>query len=278
MSLVHPTAQIHSTAIIEVGAEIGEGVSVGPFSVIGPQVRLGRGVRIGSHVVIEGRTSLGEESQVFQFASIGAKPQDLKYSGEESILEIGSHNIVREYVTIQPGTAGGGMKTVVGDRNLFMACSHVAHDVTIGSGNIVANSAAIAGHVVVGDRVVIGGLSGIHQFVRLGDLSMIGAGAMVSKDVPPFAIVQGDRARFVAVNVVGLERAKIGREEIQNIRSLFRKAFFGGISFSSLPEESADLVAKSTLCAQVVEFIKSSERGVVAGRRRRAGDDAEDLD
>jgi UDP-N-acetylglucosamine acyltransferase len=156
---------IHSTAVVAPEAEIGDGCSVGPYSVIGPKVKLGNGCRVGSHVVIEGNTTIGDENQIFQFASVGAAPQDLKYHGEDSTLQIGSRNIIREYVTLQPGTEGGGMQTTIGDQNLFMACCHVGHDCRVGHRNVFANSAALAGHVTIGNGVIVGGLSGVHQFV-----------------------------------------------------------------------------------------------------------------
>ncbi|MCL4139356.1 UNVERIFIED_CONTAM: hypothetical protein GTU68_039304, partial [Idotea baltica] len=197
---------IHSTAIIHEGASLGEGTEVGPYSVIGSKVKLGKNNIIKSHVVIEGNTEIGDENTFFQFASVGAAPQDLKFHGEDSKLIIGNKNTIREYVTLQPGTEGGGMLTSIGDQNLFMASSHVGHDCKVGNANVIANSVALAGHVTIHDFVIMGGLSAVHQFVRIGDSSMISGGSMVIKDIPPFSIAQGDRASLVGINKIGLER------------------------------------------------------------------------
>ncbi|MBX7143198.1 MAG: acyl-ACP--UDP-N-acetylglucosamine O-acyltransferase [Oligoflexia bacterium] len=260
-------SEIHATAIVHSGASIGEGTSIGPYSVIGPHVVLGKGNKIGPHVVIEGHTTLGDYNTVFQFASVGSAPQDLKYRGEPSTLSIGDKNIIREYVTLQPGTQGGGMSTSVGNGNLFMASTHVGHDCHIGSSNVFANSAALAGHVTVGDCVVVGGLSGVHQFVHLGNYCLLGAGAMVNKDVPPYCIVEGNRAGLAGLNVVALERRGFGAEEIRLIRAAYRDLFLGS---GTLKERLHILDASTPKTGRVrdlIEFVKQSQRGVCSPRK-----------
>ena len=257
--------EIHPMSAVDPGAVIGAGTTIGPFTVIGPDVKIGRNCRIGPHVVIDGDTTIGDENQIYQFASVGAPPQDLKWSGEKTQLVIGDRNIIREYVTIQPGVEQFGGLTKIGSRNLFMACCHVAHDCFLGDGNWVTNSAAIAGHVVVGNGCIIGGLSGIHQFVRLGDVAFVAAGSMVSKDVPPFCMAQGDRAVIRRINEIGMQRNGYEKDGIRSARKLFRHIFMSdGVmkdNLASVPEElRADPTAQKML-----EFIESSERGVAFG-------------
>jgi UDP-N-acetylglucosamine acyltransferase len=259
---------IHPTAIVDPSALLGAGTSVGPYSIVGAGVVMGLGNRVGSHVVIEGRTRIGDHNEFFQFCSVGARPQDLKYRGEPSELIIGSRNIIRECATLQPGTQGGGMLTRVGDGNLFMANTHVGHDCMVGDRCIMANSAALAGHVTVGNGVVIGGMVGIHQFVRLGDIAMIGAGAMVNRDIPPFTMAIGDRATLQGLNRVGLERNGVSREEIALIRRLYRDLFLGesaDLQRMRFKERLVHLRASalgSARTAAFLTFIEGSERGV----------------
>ena len=211
---------IHPSAVVEDGAELGTGVQVGPFCVVGPQVRLDDGVVLKSHVVISGETSIGKETTVFPFASIGEVPQDLKFRGERSRLEIGTGNRIREYVTINPGTEGGGALTRVGNDGLFMAGSHIAHDCQIGDRVILVNNASVAGHCILEDDVIVGGLSGVHQFVRIGRGAMIGAVTMVTADVIPFGLVQGPRGHLDGLNLVGLKRRGASRADITALRDL----------------------------------------------------------
>src|SRR5437016_3744898 len=193
---------IHSTAVVDRHAELHSTVEVGPYAVIGPKVKIGARTRVGAHAVIEGDTTIGEGNAIFQFAAIGAIPQDQKYAGEPTRLVIGDSNQIREFATVHIGTAGGGGVTRVGNQCLLMANSHVAHDVQLGDGCILANSAALAGHVVVEDRVIFGGLSAVHQFTRIGRLAFVSGGAMVTQDVPPYVTVQGDRAEVVGITTV----------------------------------------------------------------------------
>lgn len=272
---------IHPTAIVDPSAQLGEGTTVGPYSIIGPHVVLGRDNVVGPHVVIEGHTKIGDGNTIYQFASVGAAPQDLKYRGEPSELIIGNKNIIRECVTLQPGTVGGGMLTKIGDQNLFMANTHVGHDTIVGSRCVFANSAALAGHVIVGDGVIVGGLSGIHQFVRLGDVAMIGAGAMVSQDVPPYFMAQGDRAKIHGINRVGLERNGGTKEDLAAIRSLYRGIFpppsVSTRERKTFKERLAAVkieVAGNARACQVVQFLESSERGVCSHHGVGDGGDA----
>ena len=244
--------QIHPSAIVEPGAELGQGVRIGPFCHIGPQVRLGDGVELKSHVVVAGETAIGEQTVIFPFASIGQAPQDLKFGGEWTRLVIGARNRIREYVTMNPGTAGGGGVTQIGDDGLFMSSSHVAHDCRIGNRVILVNSVAIAGHCVIEDEVIVGGLSGVHQFVRIGRGAMIGALSMVAADVLPHGLVSGPRGHLEGLNLVGLKRRGASRAEIAALRELL-----GALGSGSL-RETANARAAGEVTAmerEVLDFI-----------------------
>ena len=245
-------AVIHPSAVIEPGAEIGPGVSIGPFCVIGSQVRLAAGVELKSHVVIAGDTSVGEGTVIFPFASIGQDPQDLKFKGEHTRLEIGARNRIREYVTMKPGTEGGGGVTRIGDDGLFMANCHVAHDCQIGNRVVLVYSVAVAGHCVLGDDVIVGGLSGIHQFVRIGRGAMIGALSMVTADVIPYGLVQGPRAHLDGLNLVGLKRRGANRAEIAELREVLARLHDG--SFRDTARELASM-DRGAMVGEVLDFI-----------------------
>ena len=202
---------IHPTAVIEDGAELGANVEVGPYSIVGAEVSLGDGVRLHSHVVVGGQTTIGPGTEIFPFASIGLAPQDLKYAGEKSTLTIGARVRIREHVTMNPGTEGGGLITSVGDDCLFMVGSHVAHDCIVGNNVILANNATIAGHVQVGDFAILGGLSAVHQFVRIGAHSMIGGMSGIEQDLIPYGSAMGERARLRGLNLVGIKRRDYSR-------------------------------------------------------------------
>ena len=217
------SGDIHPSAVIDPAARIGAGCEIGPFCVVGPQVELGRGVVLKSHVVVTGETVIGDETIVFPFASIGEVPQDLKYRGERARLEIGARNRIREYVTMNPGTEGGGGVTRVGDDGLYMTGCHVAHDCQIGDRVILVNHVAIAGHCVLGDDVIVGGLSGVPQFERIGRGAMIGAVTMVTADVIPFGLVQGPRGHLDGLNLVGLKRRGASRADIHALREMLGK-------------------------------------------------------
>jgi len=267
---------IHATAIISDGAIIGDNCSVGPYTVIGPKVVLGSDNWVGPHVVIEGNTHIGSGNKIFQFASIGAAPQDLKYRGEDSLLRIGNNNLIREYVTLQPGTTGGGMQTIIGNSNLFMACSHVGHDSKIGNSNVIANAAAIAGHVSIGDFATIGGLCGIHQFVSIGDYALLGAGAMVSQDIPPFLVGQGDRAHLTGVNVVALQRRGFSAEDIQSLKRVYREVFLSDGIFKERAARARSKFVDFPHAQTLLNFIENSERGVASARRGAKQEESED--
>ncbi len=216
---------IHPTAIVAKEAKISPKAKVGPFCVIGPDVTLAENVTLHSHIAVEGITSIGENTEVFPFASLGHKPQDLKFKGEKSQLIIGKHNTIREHVTMNPGTEGGGLKTRVGDHCLFMMGSHVAHDCNVGDHVILANNATLAGHVHIGDFAIIGGLSAVHQYVRIGKHAIIGGMSGVENDVIPYGSVIGERAWLAGLNLVGLKRRGFDRDTIHALRSAFKMLF-----------------------------------------------------
>ena len=254
---------VHPSAVVEDGATLGRNVQVGPFCHVGGEVHLGDGCVLHSHVVVAGRTRVGPGTRIFPFASIGHPPQDLKYAGEPSTLEIGAENIVREHVTINPGTTGGGMRTVVGDRNLFMMGAHVAHDSRVGNGCVMANNATLGGHVVVEDGAIIGGLAAVHQFVRVGTQAMIGGLSAVVQDVIPYGMVFGDRATLRGLNWVGLKRAGTDRETMTRLRNSFRQLFDGeGPINERLKSVSAEY-GDDPMVGRIVEFMAAeSDRGL----------------
>jgi UDP-N-acetylglucosamine acyltransferase len=218
---------IHPSAIVEPGARLAQSTKVGPFCVVGAEVELGDGVELLSHVAVAGRTSIGADTRIFPFASIGHAPQDMKYKGEPSRLVIGRNNVIREHVTMNPGTEGGGLLTQIGDNCLFMVGVHVAHDCIIGDGVIMANNATLAGHVLIGDYAVFGGLSAVHQFVRIGQHAMVGGVSGVERDVIPYGSVLGDRARLTGLNLVGMQRRGFSRDDIQALRTAYQMLFDG---------------------------------------------------
>lgn len=221
------TDLIHPTAIINSSATIGANCKIGPYCVIGPQVVLGDECCLHSHVVIDGNTHIGDKCEIFPFASIGTKPQDLKYNGEPTKLRIGARNKIREHVTINPGTVGDNSLTQVGDDNLLMIGVHLAHDCMVGNGNVLANNVTIAGHVHIGNHVVIGGLSAVHQFCRIGDHAMIGGMSGVENDVIPYGLVMGERANLAGLNLVGLERRGFEKSDIKILMKAFKQLFHG---------------------------------------------------
>ena len=255
-------AQVNPTAIIRDGARIADDVEIGPYCVIGEGVEIGAGCRLASHVVIIGNTTVGCDNVFSPFSAIGCDPQDLKYKGEPSTITIGSRNCIREYVTIHPGTRGGRMATVVGDDNLLMASSHVAHDCIVGSGNIFANSAALGGHVYIGNCVTLGGMVGVHQFCRVGDYVMLGAGSMVTRDVPPYAVAQGDRCKLRGVNLVALKRHGFSDSGISEIKRAYKQLFFSSGAFANRVEALDSELLSSELVKRILAFCGDSSRGL----------------
>lgn len=268
---VDPTARVHPNA------RIGAGTVIGAFAVVGPQVVLGERCRIGASCVIDGNTCIGDETEVFPFASIGLPPQDLKYRGEDTRLTIGRRNIFREFVTIHRGTAGGGGETTIGDGNLFMAYSHVAHDCHIGDHTIFGNAATLGGHVSVGDYATISAYSGVHQFCRVGRHAFIGGYSVVTKDALPFAKSVGNRARVYGLNTIGLLRRGFTEEHVGQLKKAYRYLLQSRLNTTqALQQIEQDPALDCEEVAYLVEFIRSATRGVILRRGGRRSDDASD--
>lgn len=253
---------VHPTALVDPAAELGSDVDIGPYAVIRAGVVLGDRVAVGPHVVLTGPTSIGDDTRIFPFASVGDDPQDLKYKGEATRLEIGPRNTIREGVTINRGTGLGGGITRIGADNLFMAGSHVAHDCQVGSHCVFANYAALAGHVTVHDRAILGGFSGVHQHSRIGRCAMVGAAAMAAQDVPPFTICQGDRARLYGLNIVGLRRAGFPLEVLQALKQAYRELFHQGMPMRIALEQVREVYADVPEVMELVDFCEGSARGI----------------
>ena len=254
---IDPSADIHHLAAVDAAATVGPGCKIGPFAVVGPEVSLGQGVELKSHAVVEGWTTVGDGTVIFPFASIGHVPQDLKFGGERTKLEIGAGNRIREYVTMNPGTEGGGGLTKVGDGGLYMMGVHVGHDCIVGNNVILANNASLGGHCIIEDNVVIGALAGIHQFCRVGHGAMIGGLAAVVADVIPYGTVMGERATLEGLNLVGLKRRGVDKSEINGLRNAFKMLFSGS---GSLRERAASLQAEyasNALVQEVCDFLLS---------------------
>ncbi len=253
--------KVHPLAVVERGAELDEGVVVEPFAYVGEEVKVGKNTVIGKGAVIVGDTTVGEECKIYS-ATIGVEPQDLKYRGEPSKVVIGNRVTVREYVTIHRGTEGGGLVTKIGSDVLLMAYSHVAHDVQIGDRVIVANAVQIAGHVTVEDYAIIGGLTGIHQFVRIGKHAMVGGASAVGRDVPPYTVAQGNRAKLEGINIIGLKRRGFSKETIKVLTTVFEMVFKTDeplqVSLSKVEEEFSSYPE----VLEFVSFIRSSKRGI----------------
>jgi UDP-N-acetylglucosamine acyltransferase len=252
---ISDTAIIHSTAVIENGASVGANCRIGPYCIVGKDATLGAGVELKSHVVVEGWTDIGDDTVIFPFASIGHIPQDLKFGGERTKLEIGARNRIREHVTMNPGTEGGGGLTKIGDDGLFMVGVHVGHDCRIGNHVIMANNASLGGHCIISDNVIIGALAGVHQFCRVGRGAMIGGLAAVVSDVIPFGTVVGKRATLEGLNLVGLKRRNAAKSDISGLRAAYKDLFFGD---GALRERAAALRGQSgenALVAEVLDFI-----------------------
>ncbi len=254
---------IDSHAVVSPRAELAADVTVGPFSVIGPDVTIGAGTVVGPHVVINGPTRIGAHNRVFQFASIGDAPQDMKYRGEPTRLEIGDRNVFREFTTVNRGTAHDQGVTRIGNDNLFMAYSHVAHDCTVGSNTVFANCAALGGHVEIGDWAILGGLAAVHQFSKIGAHAFLAGGAIVTRDVPPYVMVAGNPAVPHAINSEGLKRRGFGPAQIRNIREAYRIVYRSGLRLSDALDRLEPDGAEQPEVKVFIEFIRHSGRSVV---------------
>lgn len=255
-------ASIHPTAIVDPRAELEAPVSIGPWATVGSRVRIGRGTSIGAHATIDGDTTIGRDNRIFPYASVGCVPQDLKYRGEPGRLEIGDRNLVREYASISIGTEAGGMLTRLGDDNLLMNYAHVGHDCRLGDHVHLVNGVALAGHCEVGDHAIVSGLAAVAQFVRIGESAFIGGGSMVVMDVPPFCMANGDRAKLVGLNVVGIERRGFGAERIGALRRAYRILFQSKMLARDAVDRIREELATSTDAIALADFVAASERGV----------------
>ncbi|MCD6228907.1 MAG: acyl-ACP--UDP-N-acetylglucosamine O-acyltransferase [Candidatus Omnitrophica bacterium] len=253
--------EIHPKAIVHPGAFLDEDVKVGPYAVIEKDVKVGSSTIIGSFAQLLGNTEVGKSCKIYSYAVIGSAPQDLKYKGERTFVTIGDNNIIREFVTINPGTEEGSV-TLVGNNNLIMAYSHIAHNCKIGDNNVLANAATLAGHVEIEDRVVIGGLVAIHQFCRIGSYSIVGGCSKVVQDIPPFSLCDGHPAKVYNVNVIGLRRAGFSKEKIETLRKAFKIIFFEEHTFSSAREIILNKLPSSPELDKLLSFIASSKRGI----------------
>ena len=251
-----PNGNVHPTAIIEDGAKVGSDVRIGPYCVVGSEVVLGDGVELLSHVVVAGRTTIGARTRIFPFASIGHQPQDLKYKGEPSTLAVGSDCLIREGVTMNPGTEGGGMQTVVGDRCAFLASSHVGHDCRVGDNVIFSNNVMIAGHVTVGDFVIIGGGAAVIQFARLGAHSFIGGMSALENDLIPYGMALGNRAHLSGLNIVGLQRRGFSRDDIHSLRRAYRALFADEGTLMERLDDVEEEFADHPIVKEIVAFIR----------------------
>ena len=252
--------QIHPSAIIDEKAVLADGVKIGPYCVIGPDVSLGADVELKSHVVIDGCTEIGAGCTIYPFVSLGAAPQDLKYAGEKSRLIIGQNNTIREHTTMNPGTADGGMVTRVGNNNLFMMSTHVAHDCQVGNHVIMANNATLGGHVQVGDFVIIGGLAAVHQFVRIGDHAIIGGMSGVENDVIPYGRVKGERAQLHGLNLIGLERRGFQKEDIRHLQRAYNQLFGDEGTMDQRIESVSENYSGNETVTKIIEFAKGKDK------------------
>ena len=250
---------IHNSTIIHRNAKIGKNVEIGPFCCIGPKVEIGNNVKLISTIHIEGNTKIGNGTKIFPFASIGTEPQDLKFKGEDNSLEIGENNTIREYVTINPGTKGGGGKTIIGNNCLFMISSHVAHDCHIGNNVVVANNVPLGGHVKIEDSVVIGGNSAVQQFTRIGRLAMIGGMTGVLKDVIPFGLSFGNRNYLRGINLIGLKRKNYDQKKILELNSAFKKIFSSKNLHENLNKINGEY-KENELVKEVINFIEKDKK------------------
>lgn len=254
---------IHETAIIDATAKIGKDVSIGPYSVIGANVTIGDNTWIGPHVTIQGSTNIGKDNKIFQYASIGEVPQDKKYNGEDTRLEIGDGNTIREFCTINRGTEQDIGYTKIGNHNWLMAYVHVAHDCVVGDHNVFANSATIAGHVKVGNHVTLGGFAGVHQFCQIGDYSFLAHSPLVIKDVPPYLMVAGNPAKSHGLNVEGLRRHDFSSDSIQSLKRAYKVIFRQNLTIEQATDQLQTMVAECSAIQKFVDFLPTATRGII---------------
>ena len=255
---------IHASAIVDPSARLGKDVSVGAFSIIGADVSIGDGCWIGPHVVISGPTSIGKENRIYQFSSIGEAPQDLKYAGEVTWLEVGDRNVIREFVTLNRGTAGGIGKTSIGNDNLFMAYCHVAHDCQVGNNSVFANAASLAGHVEVGDYAILGGFTSVHQFTQIGAHAFCGLGSVITQDIPPYTIAAGNRVKTSGINKEGLKRRGFSSELIRALHKSFRLLFKSKQTRDEALTALQPLMDEFPEVRYFVQFVIQSKRGIAS--------------
>lgn len=254
---------IHETAIIDPSAIIAENVDVGAYSIIGANVEIGAGCEIGPHVVIDGPTKIGTNNRIYQFSSIGADPQDKKYAGEPTLLEIGNNNLIRESVTINRGTVQGGGITKIGNKNWIMAYVHIAHDCIVGNDNIIANNASLAGHVVVDDFTVLGGFTLISQFKKIGSYAFSAMGSVISRNVPPYVLVSGHMAKPIGVNVEGLRRREFTDKQIKNIRHAYKLVYRSGLQFEDVQLKLDQDSQEQPELAILAKFLRIQQGGII---------------
>jgi UDP-N-acetylglucosamine acyltransferase len=254
---------IHPTAIVDPGARIGANVAIGPYSLIGPDVEIGDNTEVGPHVVIKGHTRIGRDNHIFQFCSLGEVPQDKKYAGEPTRLEIGDRNTIREFCTFNLGTVQGGGLTSIGDDNWLMAYAHIAHDCHVGNKTIFANGASLAGHVTVDDWVIFGGFTGVHQFCRIGAHVITAASSLVLQDVPPYLMVAGNTAQPYGIHVEGLKRRGFTSEAISELKRAYRTLYKSGLLLEEAKTQLADQARTAPDVQRMVDFLASSKRGII---------------
>lgn len=263
---------IHATALVDPKAQLADDVVIGPYCVVGPRVTLAAGVKVHSHVVLDGKTSIGERTEIFPFASIGQPPQDLKFRGEDSELIIGADNTVREHVTMNSGTEGGGLITKVGSKCAFLTGSHVGHDTIIGDNVILSNNVMLAGHCLIDDFVIVSGGAGVHQFTRIGKHAFIGGMSGVENDVIPYGMALGNRARLAGLNIIGMKRRGFEREQIQALRAAYRMLFAEEGTLRERIEDVSTHFAEQTDVMDIVAFMKSDSDRSVCTPRNTTGD------
>jgi UDP-N-acetylglucosamine acyltransferase len=254
---------IHPSAIIDPSAVIADDVKIGPFTVIGAGVEIGPGCEIASHVVINGPTRIGKNNRIFQFASVGEEPQDKKYHGEDTLLEIGDNNLIRESVTINRGTVQGGGLTRIGNNNWIMAYVHIAHDCLVGNDNIFANNASLAGHVLIDDYVILGGFTLVSQFNYLGSYSFSAMGSVISRNIPPYVLVSGHMAKPVGVNVEGLRRHQYSDKQIRNIRQAYKLIYRSGLKLEEAQQSLMKIEQESDELESLKDFLNKQEGGII---------------